>query len=90
MEKTADQRATERIRQQKEVDQNYAVFKEKLLELFDKHPGEYALMKDGKILEIFNNLDKAVEEGNKRCKDGVFSAHKITQEIAHLGIYSYV
>ena len=68
-------------KQQREVDNNYAAMEEMFSELVDNgHRGRYALMKDGKVVEVFDTSRDAVTVGNMLFSDRVFSAQKITDE----------
>ena len=76
-------------KQQREVDNNYAVMKKMFSELVDNgHRGRYALMKGGKVVAIFDTSDDAITAGNMQFPDRIFSAQKITREAANLGFWS--
>ena len=68
-------------KQQREVDANCAAMEEMLDDLIGKHPERYALMKDRKVVRIFDTFADAVEAGEMHFEDDVFSVQKITREV---------
>ena len=80
---------TRREKQQQEVDANYEVFKARLDELLGERPGQFALMKDRKVVEFFDTREDAVKAGKMLFDDGIFSAHEISDEVVDLGVYSW-
>lgn len=78
----------QRERQQREVDDNYAAFRGMLDGLMADHAGRYALMKDRKVVAIFDTFGDARTAGNMHCSDRVFSIQEITRNVLHLGRWS--
>ena len=80
-----------RANRQKEVDDNFAVFK-KLLEqgkIPDEKYGKFALMKDREITGYYTTSEDAYQAGILSYKDGLFSIQEVTQELIDLGYYSH-
>ena len=63
---------------------------ERFLELAVNNHGRFALMKDRKVVSIFDTFGDAYTAGNLLFEDRVFSAQKITREVLNLGIWSSV
>lgn len=76
--------------QQEEVDSNYKVFLEKLPELIVSHPGQYALMRHGEIIEFMESSGDAFKLGHRIFPDGRFSIQQVTLNTINLGWFSYV
>lgn len=74
---------------QSEIDNNYEAFKEILGELMEGHKGEYALMKNRKIVTYFSTFLDAEKAGYLLDKDGLFSVQKVDNSIENLGVFSY-
>lgn len=77
-------------RQKAEVDRNYDVFMRMLKSLLPEHRDEYALMRDGEIVDFFTKPGDAYREGLARYSDRVFSLQEITDEPIDLGFWSHV
>lgn len=77
-------------RQKLEVDRNYDVFARVLGDILPKHRDEYALMRDGKIVEFYSKVGDAYDEGTRRYSDGYFSIQEVTDEPIDLGFWSHV
>ena len=78
-----------RARQTREVEANYEAFRARFDELCREHPGEYALMRGGKIVEFFQAFNDAVKTGRLLYGDGVFSVQKVSQEKLDLGYWNH-
>jgi hypothetical protein len=77
-------------RQKLEVDRNYDVFMRMLSSILDDHRDEYALMRDGKIVEFFAKPGDAYRTGVARFPDQIFSIQEVTDEPIDLGFWSHV
>jgi len=77
------QRAADQVRR------NYEVFRVKLPSLLPDHQGEYALMKDGEIVDFFNAAVEALVAGEERFGVGNFSMQKIMDAPIDLGYFSH-
>ena len=75
-------------RQEKQVDDNFSVFQERLPKIIETHRGKFALMRDGVIQGYFSSRDDAREAGRVSYKDNIFSVHQVTDEKVDLGYYS--
>lgn len=75
-------------KQKEQVKLNYKVFSEKLPELIKNHENKYALIRDGKIIEICDSLENAYTIAWERFEDDLFSVQKITDAPVNLGIFS--
>jgi len=76
--------------QQLEVDRNYDAFIRTLSTLLSEHRGQYALMRQGKIVGFFDRPGAANVAGCERFSDGVFSIQEVTDEPIDLGFWSHV
>jgi len=77
-------------RQKVEVDRNYDVFTRKLASLLPDHRDEFALMRDGTIIDFFVKPGDANRAGVERFPDGIFSIQEVTDEPIDLGFWSHV
>jgi hypothetical protein len=77
-------------RQDREVDRNYDVFVRLLSSLLPEHRDEYALMRDGEIIDFFEKPGEANRAGVEKFADGVFSIQEVTDEPIDLGFWSHV
>lgn len=76
--------------QRNEVDRNYDVFARALGEIIPEHRGQFALMRDGKIVAYFDKPGDAYREGASRFGDMIFSIQEVTDEPIDLGFWSHV
>jgi hypothetical protein len=72
-----------------EVRRNYEAFVERLPELLQTHPGKFALMHDGKIVEFYDTAPDAYKIGIKDYGEGNFSIQEVTDTVGDLGFFSY-
>ena len=77
-------------RQNHEVDHNYDVFVRQLGGLLATHRDEFALMRDGGMVDFFQTAGDANRAGFDRFADGVFSIQEVTDEPIDLGFWSHV
>lgn len=77
-------------RQKLEVDRNYDVFARKLASLLPYHRYEFALMRDGEIIDFFVKPGEANRAGVERFPDGIYSIQEVTDEPIDLGFWSHV
>ena len=73
-----------------EVERNYEAFRELLPELVKTHPGQCALLRRGKLVEVFPTSRDARWIGRERFPDGDFSVQPITERDLDFGWYSHV
>ncbi len=77
-------------RQKQEVDVNYDAFVRMLSSILTEHRDEYALMRDGKIIDFFKKPGLANRAGVERFPDNIFSIQEVTDEPIDLGFWSHV
>jgi hypothetical protein len=70
-----------------EVDRNYEVFRNLLAELSEAHPGEYAIMHDGQVIDFFDTFRDAVLFGHATFGEGRFSVQEVTGQRVSLGFH---
>ena len=74
---------------QKEVDRNYEAFVLLLPTLMATHRGQYALMKDGKILGFYSSAIDARTAAEAFISDKMYSIQKVTDSAVDLGYFSH-
>lgn len=77
--------------QQKEVDLNYKAFTKMSQEFYEENHGMYALMRDGKVVNLFDTWEDAAKAGemNYREKAEPFSIQKVDDKPINMGAYTY-
>ena len=76
--------------QKREVDGNYDAFVRTLSKIVHDHRGQFALMRDRKIVDYFDRPGAANIAGQMRFPDGVYSIQEVTDEPIDLGFWSNV
>lgn len=76
--------------QRHEVDANYDAFQRMLGDLLPNHSGRHALMRARRIVELFDRPADALQAGNLRFADGLFSIQEVIDEPIDLGLWSHV
>lgn len=71
------------------IKENYEAFSRLLPTVLNKHAGQYALMRDCKIIEYFDTAKDAFLAGKGLYHDNLFSVQEITNSVVNLGYYSY-
>lgn len=66
-----------RKKQRAEQERNNKIFDSQFSELLKTRRGQYAMMKNGKIVGFYPSLDDAVAAGDKRYRSRVYSLHHI-------------
>jgi hypothetical protein len=75
---------------QDEVERNYAAFVQALPGLLPTHRGQFALMREGKIVEFFDTARDAHVAGRALYQvDGRYSVQEVTDVAADLGFFSH-
>jgi len=69
---------------------NYAAFTQLLPELLLDHEGQYALMRDGRIIEYFGSPREALLAGRRQFADDLFSVQEVRKSEADFGWFSRV
>jgi len=73
-----------------EVDRNFAAFQQRLPELLKTHPGKFAVMHNGEIVEFFDTLGDAARFARSRFGGpGSFSIQEVTSRNVNLGCHAY-
>jgi hypothetical protein len=72
-----------------QVELNYEVFREKLPELLPAHGGEFALMRDGGVVDFFNTAMDAYLAGKEAFGLGGFSIQEVVDRVLDLGYFSH-
>lgn len=62
------------------LDREFQTFQENKPNLVKNHKGKFVLIKDDKIIDIFDNDLEAVKQGNELFKDSHFLVNEITDE----------
>ena len=75
--------------QDQEVKANFEVFQKKLPDLLKTHKGKFALMRDEKIIDVYDSLEKASKEGFSQFKDERFSIQEVKGKLADFGYFSH-
>lgn len=76
--------------QAQEVDRNYDFFVRHLREYLVEHHGQYALLKNARLIDFFMKPGEAYREGLSRFPDAIFSIQEVTDEPIDLGFFSHV
>jgi len=72
-----------------EISRNAERFYELLPTLLGQRAGEYALMRHRGIVGFYPSAMDAQTAGHDQFPDGIFSVQKVTDDVEHLGRYSY-
>lgn len=72
-----------------EVDRNYDAFRKMLPDLLKSNPGQFALMRNGEVVEFFSTLGDAVRFGKEKFGDHNFSVQEVTSQNINLGFHAY-
>lgn len=74
---------------QRQIESNYAAFQAKLSSLLEEHRGEFALMRNGEVVEFFDTARDTYAAGKKMFEDGLFSVQEVTDVPIDLGFFSH-
>ena len=72
-----------------EIDRNLTALLGFLPEILPDRRGQYALLRNGEIVDYFATAIDAVIAGNGRFLDRMFSVQQVTDDVIELGIMSY-
>ena len=72
-----------------EVDRNFDAFEAALPSLLSSHRGEFALIRQGKVLSFHGTESEALAMGRDQFEDGLFSIQEITDRPVDLGFFSH-
>ena len=73
----------------KEIDRNFAALMAQIDTLLPLHVGQYALMRNGEIIEFYTSWEDAYKTGVRFYEDGLFSVQKVTNRPVDLGYFSH-
>jgi hypothetical protein len=74
-----------------QIEQNYEAFSKQLPVLILTNRGQFALMRDGDIVEFFDTARDAYVTGQRLFKqDHLFSVQEVSDLPADLGFFSHV
>jgi hypothetical protein len=74
---------------QEEVNRNYEEFIKELPNIIRDHRGQYALMKNGMIINYFSTAADARMAAEAFITDGLFSIQQVTETTIDLGYFNY-
>lgn len=75
--------------QRAQIDANYDYLQRTLALLLPEHEGQYALLKDRRIIGFYARPGEAYRGGMERYPDGIFSIQEVTAEPLDLGFFSH-
>ncbi|MGA9582570.1 MAG: hypothetical protein WBR13_11455 [Allosphingosinicella sp.] len=68
---------------------NYEAFEQMLPELLREAPGKFVLLRDRRLIDVFDSASAAHAAGVSRFDDGLFSVQKVKEGAVSLGFFSY-
>ncbi|MGC1468359.1 MAG: hypothetical protein WA793_03180 [Sphingorhabdus sp.] len=71
-----------------EVDRNYDFFQRNLVGYLQEHQGQYALLKEQKLIGFYAGPGEAYRAGLAKFPDEIFSCQKVTDQVDDLGLFS--
>lgn len=71
-----------------EIDRNLSAFLPRIPDLIPEHEGEFALLRDQKVVSLHKRLRDALE-ASSRFSDGIFSIQQVTDKPIELGFFSH-
>ena len=72
-----------------EIERNFEAFQNLLTSLLPDKAGQFALLRNRKLIATFPKAVDALIEGNERFGDGQFSVQRIIDRPLDLGFLSY-
>lgn len=73
-----------------ELDRNYDAFQAALPGLIRQHRGRFVVIRDAQVMDAYDTVRDAHLAGWRLYQDNLFSVQEVTDEPAHLGIFSHV
>jgi hypothetical protein len=74
---------------EREIENNFTYFQSVVGSLINDHAGEFALLRDRKIIDFFPSAIDAMSEGHHRFQDGLYSIQRVIDRPLDLGFLSY-
>jgi len=71
------------------VDRNFEAFQKELPALLKAHRGRYALLRDEKIVELFDSIRDALIYARDNYPDEAYSVQRVTDAPEDLGHFSH-
>lgn len=71
-----------------EVKANFDAFQKQLPELLKTHPGKFAVIRHGEVVEFFDTLGDAARFGGRMFEDDMYSVQEVTDRRIELGFFS--
>ena len=71
-----------------EIDRNLFAFLPLLPQLLSDHEGEFALLRNQRVISFHERLSEALASGAE-FEDGLFSIQQVTDRPVELGFFSY-
>ena len=71
-----------------QVEINHRAYLDRHRRLEDERSGEFALMRDGEVIAVYDDLENAYRAGVGRFGDGGFSIKEIGSQPFRLGVFS--
>lgn len=72
-----------------EIDSNFDAFQRHLNVSLASHRGEFALLRNGQIVEYFDRPGAALVAANQLFPDQLFSIQEVNDEPIDLGVWSH-
>ncbi len=72
-----------------EVDRNYDFFQRNIARFIEAHRGQFALIRNRKVIDFFDDPGEAASLGSTRFPDQIFSIQEVTDASIDLGLYAY-
>jgi hypothetical protein len=72
-----------------QIDLNYDYFRRHLSEFIATQAGRIALLRNGALVEFFDDVGCADREGASRFDDGLYSLQPVIDEPVDLGYFSH-
>jgi len=73
----------------KMLEENYAAFEQLLPTFKPQDNGKFALMRDAKLVNIFDTAKDAIIYAQAQFKDERYSVQQITKQVVDLGYFSH-
>ncbi len=72
-----------------QLEKNFAAMSQKINDYLPIHANKYALMRDGEVVEFYNDWESAYKTGAKFYEDGIFTIQQVTKTPVDLGYFSH-
>ena len=72
-----------------QIDRNFDWFQRNLSKYIDRHPGEFALLRDRAVIAFYETIADADKAGQKEFPDGIYSIQEVVTDPIDLGFFSH-